>query len=315
METPAIPNKITIPWVAKERTLLWFEKYDPLYPEEIHPDTDPKKVKLCHSISYDYEMLPGNKPRIHFDIGVRVFTAAAISVRTQIESECNEYDWNVYFRKDVIEFWIRIALRNCTEEFRKQCNARNIKINTSLKPEPELVRDIVNGVYQNYLDFRSKDDITNKKGIESPGLILQPDRIKTIIPIDITFMILQDVFYYNKNFNRKKNLENFDKAVPEYLYHTVRMKAMKIVSEEVNLSMYYTTYFLICLDCALQLILGEAEQELLTSLQSKGLTLENRDIFIKEGSNILNYFLEALREKNSSVNKLEEKHDWNRLIR
>ena len=314
METPDIPNKITIQWVAKERTLLWFEKYDPLYPEEIHPDTDPKKVKLCHTINYDYEMLPEKKPRIYFDMGLRVFTVAAISVRTQIESECNQYDWNFYFQKAVIEPVIRIALRNCVEEFRKQCVAHNIKINTSLKPEPELVRNMINAVYQNYHELRINDDIVNKKIIESPGLILQPDRIKTIIPIDITFMILNDVFYNNKKFNRKKNLENFTKVVPEPIYHTVRMKAMKIVSEEVNLSMYHTSYFLICLDCALQLILGEAEQELLTSLHSKGLTIENRDIFIKEGSYILNYFHEALRKKNSRVSNLENRYDWNRLI-
>lgn len=314
METPNIPDKITIQWVAKERTLLWFEKYDPLYPEGFHPDTDPKKIKLCHTINHDYEMLPGNKPRIYFDMGLRVYTLAAISVRTQIESECNEYDWNFYFQKAVIEPVIRIALRNCTEEFRKQCNARNIRINTSLKPEPELVRDMINAVNQNYLELRVNDDIFNKKIIESPGLILQPDRIKTIIPIEITFMILQDVLYNNKKFNRKKNLENLIKAVPEPMYHTVRMKAMKIVSEEVNLSMYYTSYFLICLDCALQLMLGEAEQELLTSLHSKGLTIENRDIFIKEGSYILDYFREALREKNSRVTNLEIRYDWNRLI-
>lgn len=314
MEIPDIPNKNFAQWIAKERTLLWFEKYDPLYPEEIHPDTDPKKIKLCHSISYDYEMLPGNEPRIYFDMGLRVFTAAAISVRTQIESESNQYDWNFYFQKPVIETWIRIAVRNCVEEFRKQCNAQSIRINTNLKPEPELVRDIVNGVYQNYRDFRSKDDIANKKEIEMPGLILQPDRIRTIIPIDITFMILQDVFFNNKKFNRKKNLENFNKAVPEYLYHTVRMKAMKIVSEEVNLSMYYTSYFLICLDCALQLILGEAEQEIITSLHSKGLTIENRDIFIQGGSYILDYFRESLRKKNSRVINLENRYDWNQLI-
>jgi hypothetical protein len=313
METPDTPNKITIQWEVAKRNFLWFEKYDPLDPEVVNSDIEPNHLQMSFSSNFDYEMLPKKKPRVYIDIGLKILPLAAIYFRVRFEGESCDLYWSNYFQPEVIEPCVKVSVDECIRAFREQCIANEINLTAEIKPGPKTVQNITNAICEAYHNRRRSMDKDNRKVINTPGLEVTPGR-KTRIPLIITFMILDDVLFNNRNFNRRENLENFTEVVPEPVYHTVKMKCMEIDKGEIKLSLYHTAFFLVSLDCALQLILGDNEQELLTSLHATGLSLENRDMFIEEGSILLRDFKKHTKSVGAHIPFLEKRYDWNAMI-
>jgi hypothetical protein len=313
METPATPNKITLQWEVAQRNWLWFEKYDPFDPEVINSNIEPDQLQLTFSSNFDYEMLPKKKPRVYIDIGLKALPLASIYFRVRFEGESCDLYWSNYFQPEVIEPCVKAAVDECVRAFKEQCIANEINLTAEIKPGPITVQNITNAICDAYHNHRRGMDKDNRKVINSPGLEVTPGR-KTQIPLKITFMILDDVLFNNRNFNRRENLENFTEVVPVPLYHTVKMKCMEIDKGEIKLSLYHTAFFLVCLDCALQLMLGDHEQELLTSLNGTGLSIASRDIFIEEGSILLRDFKKQTKSAGVHITFLDKRYDWNALI-
>jgi hypothetical protein len=313
MENPDTIKRITIEWQVIQTNCLWFEKYDPFDPEVINSNTEPDQLSLLFSSNFDYEMLPLKKPRIYIDIGLKALPLAAILVRTRFENESHDLYWGDYFQVQVLEPCVKIAVDTCIKGFIEQCAAHEINLKADIKPGPHTVEKITHAIVEQYQNHRRTGDIANRKTINSPGLRATPGK-KTRLPMKITFMILDDVLFNNKKFNCRENLEQFTEVVPEPIYHTVKMKCIEIESGEVKLSLYHTAFFLVCLDCALQLILGDNESELLSSLHSQGLSNANREMFIAEGSQLLRDFKNQTKRAGVRIPFLEKRYNWNQLI-
>jgi hypothetical protein len=313
METPDYTNKISLQWKAVQFNTLWFDKYDPLDPEVLNSNLKPGHLLVVPSGNYDFELSAENKPRIYIDIILKVIPLAAIMTRICFENENHSYDWDFYFRTEVLEPCVKIAVHECINTFKKKCTANNVNLDRDIPPGPGTVQKITQGLINMYYKHDKENYILNQKVIMTWGFkFIQ--HVRTQIILKVTFMIMDDVLYFNKNFNRKENLKQFKDCVPEPKYHTVKMKCIEIDHKDVTLSWYHTVFFLNCLDCALQLMLGDHEQKLLASLGPKGITDQNRDLFIREGAKILDDYNDEFKKTGKITIDIEKKYDWNRLI-
>ena len=195
--------------------------------------------------------------------------------------------------------------------FKKTCKARDIKLKMDI---PRIsAENITQGLIDRYYKHDKENYILNKPVFNIWGFKFIHD-LRAQIILKVPFMIIDEVMYFNKNFNRKENLKQFKVCVGEARYHTLKMKCMEIDHNEVTLSWYHTIYFLYCLDCALQLMLGDHEQKLLASLGPKGLTNQNRDLFVIEGAKIFDSYIEEFKKTGKITIDIDKKYDWNKLI-
>jgi hypothetical protein len=313
METPDYTSKISLQWKAVQFNTLWFEKYDRFDPDVLNRNLKPGHLYIEPAGDYDFEMFTDNKPRIYLDIILKVIPLAAITTRICFQNENHRYDWDFYFRTEVLEPCVKIAVDECIKTFKKKCTANSVNLDRDIPPGPDTVQNITRGIIERYHKYGKTNYILNQKVSMTWGFKFIQD-VRTQIILKLTFMILDDVLYFNKNFNRKENRKQFKDCVPESKYHTVKMKCKEIDNQEVTLSWYYTFYFLNCLDCALQLMLGDHEQKLLASLGPKGLTDQNRDFLIREGAKILDDFNNDFKNTGKVTIDVDKKYDWNRLI-
>jgi hypothetical protein len=313
MEIPDYTSKISLQWKAVRLDTLYFVKYDQFDPEVINRSLKPGHLYVEPFGNYDFELSAENKPRIYIDIIFKVIPLAAIMTRICFENENHNYEWDFYFRTEVLEPCVKIAVDECINTFKKKCSVNKVKLDRDIPAGPGTVQKITQGLIDRYQKHDKKNYILNQQVINTWGFKFIKD-FRTQIILKVPFMIIDEVLYFNKNFNRKENLKQFKDCVPEPKYHTVKMKCMEIDHNEVTLSWYHTIFFLNCLDCALQLMLGDHEQKLLASLGPKGLTIQNRDLFVREGAKIFDSYIEEFKKTGKIIIDIDKKYDWNRLI-
>jgi hypothetical protein len=313
MKTTDQPGQITLGWQVIQQNFLWFEVLDELHPLVTVSETDSDEVTYAISSNYDYEKLPGNIYRIYIDIGLKVIPFAAILTRTSFEYSNDTFGWDGFFTESDLQPLVKTAFETCLIIFREQCEAKNVDFDWELPGIDAKAKTITGQFIEIYRKQRRDYDIENKKMMEKIGLTLTPG-LNTRICTSMTFMIIDEVLYYNRQFNRLQNRINFGEVIPEPLYFTLKLKCIEIKSKDVQLSVFHTLFFLICLDCALQLFLGDHETELISWLGERGLNEETRKIFISEGAKWFNILKEEFEKINLNISDAELKKDWNRLI-
>jgi len=108
-------------------------------------------------------------------------------------------------------------------------------------------------------------------------------------------------------FNRKHNCKVFFEKLNEIYYYTMRIHVIKIFEEDIDVSDSDMQCFLIVLQCALQVLLGDKGDLLIPVIEERGVNKETRSLYFKAAS----FLLDGLRGDDI----FPEPVDWNALIR
>ena len=297
-----------------QKNFLWFEAFHPDHPEVINENYDPDNPTLLFISSFDYEKRPADKWRIYIDIGIKLMPIAKIKVRLAFEFKSKGISWDDIFEIEVIRNMVDLTMQQCIITFKENCKESAIELPFEIPYSEEVVLQISNTLIAQYFDIRMPQDIANAYLLSKTGLECKPE-IDSVILLKCTFMVLDELFYNSKQFDRKHNLEVFSDYVPEPKYFTIKMNCGEIDEHRVKLNYLDTILFYICVDCALQMLLGDKSDLLIAALEKNGFTDEIRKAFLKHGTAFFEQYQTKVRMLGVRIVNLEEKHDWNLLFR
>lgn len=295
-----------------ENRILWF---DSRLPEatEFEEETD-SNIDVKFSSNFDYGRLAGNSFFIYIDIGLEVPSYAAMMARSGFTFSVEGPTWNDLFIKELISPMVGIAIISCYKSFKRHCVMHKIELPLTLETNEEVVHTITQEIVDQYHNHRKQDDLLNKALIEQEGLVLAPNE-NTITLVKITFLVLDQLLYINSSYDLNHNRKQLNNMVPEPRYFTLKASCLNLKQNPITLTMFDSIMLLHCLDCALQMLLGDRADELIASLDQLGVDKKQRTVFFKSGTELFRDFRAMLKSSNATILNLETNYDWNKLMR
>ncbi len=160
---------------------------------------------------------------------------------------------------------------------------------------------------------RFRDDELNPKG--KVGLLtLTPGKL-TLLLVNGTFMILDEVLHSNKAFDLAHNQEVFHDIIPESVYYTTKLNCMALEKGTIKLKFVHNIFFQICIDCALQLILDNHFEKLIPVMNERGFNEEKQQKYINYGNKFLNDLRESYKKSGATIENLQTRYDWNSMLK
>ena len=292
---------------------LYFEAFHPNHPELILNDYDPENPGIYVSGSFDNIISTDGIRHIYIDIDLKMLPFGAILVRSEFEFKPNGELWDDLFTAKFIYPMVDLAFRKSALAFSEQYELDQKKKPDEIQIYDEIIPVISNSIIDEYNDRRKPHDLENASIKKAFGLeCIQSTG--SFITIQGTFLIIDELIYNNPLFNRAHNREALGRFVHESKYNTLKMNCLKITEHAVTLSFYDAISFYICVDCALQMLVGDKSDLLTDALDANGMVSEVRSAFFKHGTVLFNTLNESLASTNSSITNLEVKHDWNNLF-
>jgi hypothetical protein len=204
---------------------------------------------------------------------------------------------------------VKIAISNCYSSFVEQYNNQSPDTIKEIPVTDAIVETITKGMMERYHLFDREDDIKNAYLIENTGLRVTTGK-NMILTFQPTFLILDDIFYNNHLFKRKQNREAFFTIMTESRYTTLKLHCLQVLEKDIELCYFDTILFHLCLDCALQVLLGDKGEDLQETLIQNKIGVNAQKIFIKQGTLLFSQLRETLALSNARIINLENKYDW-----
>lgn len=301
-------DKIKVEAKIVKKIFLWFLPYsaDDI---EVMSHNGPSKFKATMNHSFDYEQLAKEDWRIHIDICLDVLPIAKIKARTIADISCKEKH---LFQLDLLTKLNTLAIETAQRGFVEQCKVHDISIDElKFQDTSEYVKRCTPGMIEQFNLMQV--NIANLPKYKEGGLTVTYGK-KTNLMLSATFLILDEVLHKNKLFNLKRNQEVFHKLIPEPLYYTIKLNCMELAKGEIKLSFRHYAFFLICLDCAIQLLLDRHANTLMPELVKRGFTNEKQETFIAYSSKFLGDIMDKNKKEGVVIVDLEKRYNWNSLF-
>jgi hypothetical protein len=292
---------------------LWFEVFHPLHEEVINAEFDEINPKADLTANFDYEIVSGDLRHIYIDIGLRYLPVAAILTRSCFEFRFNG-KWDKLMVPEFFNAIIPLAIEKCIKGFEEQCIQHNLQAPKEVIINEQITSSITESLIKLYSNYRKYDDVANLYLITKRGLRITTGK-KTLRIFKITFAVIDALLYYNDVFDRRNNREMFTEIMPEVVYFSLKLKCLELVNHEIELSIKETVFFLLCLDFSMQILLGDLEETLMKALAKQGMSETVRELYIKNGAEFIDDYNKLLKKCDVSIKNLENRTDWNNLIR
>ncbi|GEM_PF-4058539 len=264
------------------------------------------------SSNFDYEMLFDGTKRVYIDIGLN-FNRVEIMFRSGFEFDGRELEWSDVFTPEYILPFTAEAIDLCYEAYTEYCSEHGISLSEDIEYDPTLAEEFSQSIIERYLNYRSSDDAKNAYLLSNVGLECESGT-DSILVFKCTYTILREILFSNTAFSNSRNRDAFGEVIPLPRYITIKNNCMLIEVEDVLLNFVDTVYFLQCLDCALQMLVGDKSDIVASAIASKGISNEMVQAYIKAGTKQFKQFREMLQSSNASIANLETLHDWNSLL-
>ena len=293
---------------------MWFEAFHPHHEEVLlAPGPDEKGTAAEFSVGFDYEKQPKNKWLLFLDVSISFIPRAKI-----LERSCFRIGykgtWADIFNKSLLDALLKLAIERTIETFIKKCRETDDSFTLEVPGVEGLAASFSQGIIDMYQQYRSQDDIDNKVLDENIYLeFIAGDDPYTLTAV--TFFVIDALLFNFDAFDRKNNQEQFEKLMPLTYYYSIKDKCADVQEKDTDLTIKQSILFLQCLDFALQMMMGDLEPTLMKLLASTGIDQETRDEYIKLGTAYFDDIIKSLKESKSTLVNLEEKYDWNSLIR
>lgn len=288
--------------------LLWFNPATEA--QRILQDGDPDTRQVNCVTEYDYAKVSPGHWRVFLDLRFEVETIAYMGLRCGFEALAPEEN---VFSTEAFEVMLEATLEIGLETFETQRKAHNLEpVSLQMEDFAEYQKNIATDFAHSYFEYRQADDHRNEN-LMGEGVRFTAGSHTSLI-LHGTFMIVDQVLFLNPNFNHSHNQNVFTGIIPLVRYNTLKLKTINIASEEVAFSWLQVVYFLLAMDAALQLMVGDHLDAMTDQLEALGLTEPTRVEYLKQASNMLAEIKEDMRQADMQIVNLEQVYDWNSLI-
>ncbi len=262
------------------------------------------------SMNFDYERRPQSEWLFHADAGYEVIPFGKVYTRTTFQITAAEHElFSVEILRPIVEEAIQIA-KGSYKEFARENNFPKQGVILHMK---QLTLSLVTSIITNY-KLRTIQDKNNEFLETKYGLRLTPGGNTSLI-VTGTFMIMDHILYENPAFNNESNREAIMEYVPLPRYETIKLKCLEIDRQNVSLTWVETIFFFLCLDCALQLLLGEHADTLIPQMEELGMIELRRNEYVAFSSDMVKGLKTTLKEGGMTISNLEQQIDWNSLMK
>lgn len=304
-----------------EKNTLWFEKYSPENMDteidlEMIEDEGPDAVPMMKVGNlFDYATVSDGHWEFYSDISVKLPHLAAVMIRSQYKIYSEDFRWDDFFSVENVKPVLTNAINNALYEFRHICIKNSVALTSEMMAEDPVVPDeaihkVCEHVVYEYVTHRKIFDTANSEALREIELRC-PSTWPVDITLNLTFLVMEQILFNHRGFNRHHNREVFFSIVPEMKFYSLRMKSIQIGQHNVDFTVMDVHYFLICMDCALQMVLGDKADLLLPVLEERGATDEVQKMWFKSATDLVN----ACRESVEDSIERNEKFDWSKMIR
>lgn len=302
--------------------LLWFEKYSTENPDleelgrapEDEPD-DPENPMFVLNCEYDFDMNEKGEREFYMDTLVKLplFAIMKIRVRYKIEAT-GDLEWEDLFTTERLKVLVENSMQNGFYHFRDQCAKNGIILPQAiLENTPDLpsfqIDLVIENLIEDYFQYRQPFLKANAEYLRIPAVTLPPIT-NWQITLNLTLLVMDEVLFNNRHFNRINNRQNFFDIVPEHYFYSLRNKCVELKNKEVTLNQVEIHYFLIAQDCALQMAMGEKGDVLNEVMVSHGFVESVQKIWYIGASKLIELCRGSVKESIASG----EKFDWSRMI-
>ena len=295
-------------------TILWFEAYHPNHPEVLLADYDPDELELDVAGNFDYEITDDNLRHIYIDLETKVVPYGAIFVRSDFEFELNGDTWDDYFTHDFLYPMVKLSLQESGDAFKEACEEEQITLPRDIPVQDKFIISICESVIDLYFTIFKPYDLANAE-LRNTIAFDCPQCNAAFITMQGTFLVIDEIIYHNPLFNRKHNQHVFGNYVPLMKYNTLRAKCMDIVKHPVKLSSYNTILFYTCVDCAMQMLLGDKSDVLAIACDARGMTSEVRTLFYRLATELFDMVYKNPDQTQTGMADQRAMHDWNALFK
>lgn len=304
-----------------EKTVLWYEIFSSQNPDfktsldELEENEIGGKGAIVSLINnFDYATLPNNEWHFYSYITVHLPNVVSVTAAVQYKFFSDDFNWDQFFTVEVFKPAFVNAVENAVMLFHDFCLKNALEADAEFTKEGFMPDDkLINGICEDTIDIyfnnRKLNDIANYPA-QIEIQLSSPYCKETYITLTLTFIVLSEILFFNSEFNRKHNREEFFKKVPEMKFYSLWTKCSRMAKQDVELTVMDTSLFLICVDCAMQMVLGDKADLLIPLLEQKGVTGDVQKIWFKSSTALFNAFC---KNGTDPLNG-EEKIDWNKLI-
>jgi hypothetical protein len=288
---------------------LHHEFYDKEHPLVVL-NTGSENEKVNIGLTYDYERLPKEEWLFHADATLTYIPYGQLIVRTTFNVTCKPEE---LFSIAIMSLILKQALINVTTTFTSFFAENKLPSGNPVPVSELMVSNFLSAVIESY-PSHAKRDKDNYYLNTTPGLTITTGG-NTILIVQGCCMIMDHILYENPVFDGEHNRKEIAKYVPLEVYETIKWKLLQIEKGTVQLNWTHTIYLFICLDCALQTLLGEHADKLIPRLEEYGLIPIRQQEFITFSSDMLRVLKKKMKDDKMNVSNLNKQIDWNSLIR
>ena len=271
------------------------------------PDEDELTASL--TIDFDYERFPGQNWEVAIDVRLDVKPIIELGVRSVYKTKGK--DTHV-FDQQSFETIIGQSLKNAVANYKIQCEKLGLEAEeVTFDDLKEHIPEYVETLSKQYI-FRREDDKANRE-IRKKSVSFTPGK-NTKAALTGVFYVLDQVMFENPAFNRVHNEEMIKEQIPLVKYFSLKIKAFQIAKQKVELSLKETVLFLILMDAALQLLVGDHYDKLLPGLEAKKFDAKDRDFCIAFNSGFIKQFKKSMKADGARIINLEKQYNWNAMI-
>ncbi|MEI8201762.1 MAG: hypothetical protein WCH34_02045 [Bacteroidota bacterium] len=303
-------KEITLDAEVKNRVILWFLPYTPEEVLIMGEDVNGETLNLTLTHAFDYEEIGRNRWRMHIDIGFDLKPIAKIKTRLTYEIKCKK---SLLFHPASIDLTNKMALELAQDAFIDSCKEEQIEVPIlGIENIEEYAKGLSKGMIE-LAQYRFKDDEINPKG--NVGLITISPGTHTMLLVQGTFFILDEVLHSNKVFDLEHNQEVFHEVIPEPIYYTLKLNCMALEEGTIKLKFRENIFFQICIDCTLQLLLHDHFEKLLPIMMEGGFDEASQKEYISFANKYLTDLRESYQKSGATITNLQTRYDWNSMLK
>lgn len=287
--------------------LFWFNPASEA--DRILLDPEPGSKKINFAVEYDYEEESPTLWKVYIDFMLDMETVANMGIRCCFEVAAAE---SLVFAPEAFAVMMETTLDRTFPTFEEECTAQHLDyLRLETKDFADNILEMAKVCSENYYSSRKPNDAENNfEMIE--GMRVSAN---TLLVLRGTFVVLEQVLMFNPNFDLVHNRWEFSGVIPLSRYNTLKLKAVEEGREVIAFTWAEVVFLLICIDMALQLLVGDHLDTMSAGLDAAGLDEENRAIYLKSCDRLLADMKEKLQAAGVQIADLEDQHDWNAMIR
>jgi len=294
---------------AVASVFLWFRPISKEHPDVLRFGADAAHPKCNVTFSYDYEALNDNVWQLHLDVGVRLLPVAEILTRTTFETVYAGQLIDI-LRLDAMDDAAKIAFGRCVQGFSEQCTTKGIAFNGKI--DEVDMKPFIAQMRTSFLEHRLPQEAPFQHHRNVASFTKGTD---TVLLCKVPFIIMDEVFFSDSAFDHEYNSDALWKVMPQPSYYTIKLRCMQIDGGEVHLPLLQTMFYLICLDCALQLLVSDHADRLEALLNDRGVNAVLLKRFITTGTEYFKNYNAVNERSNMRLGNFDNRPIWEDVVK